>query len=58
VRKKKRRRRRKKKTMKENMIKMKCIYSSRNSISLSRKKTLQGRKEREAKVKEGVLQLW
>jgi hypothetical protein len=35
---KKKKRRRKKKTMKENMIKMKCIYSSRNSTSLSRKR--------------------
>jgi hypothetical protein len=34
--------------MKENMMKMKWLYSSRNSTSSSRK-------EREAKVKEGVL---
>jgi hypothetical protein len=33
---KKKRRRRKKKTMKENMMKMKWLYSSRNSTSSSR----------------------
>jgi hypothetical protein len=48
---------RKKKTMKENMMKMKWLYSSRNLTSSQEKKTLQGRKEREVKVKEGVLQL-
>jgi hypothetical protein len=38
--------RRKKKTMKENMMKMKCLYSSRNSTSSLRKEDLTREKEK------------
>jgi hypothetical protein len=41
---KKKKRRRKKKTMKENMMKMKWLYSSRNLTSLSRKDDLTRKK--------------
>jgi hypothetical protein len=47
-----RKEKRRKKTMIENMTKMKWFYSSRNLTSSSRNEDL---KEREAKVKEGVL---
>jgi hypothetical protein len=45
---KKKNRRRKKKTMKENMMKMKWLYSSRNSTNLSRKDDLTRKKEKKS----------
>jgi hypothetical protein len=50
--KKKKKKKRKKKTMKENMMKMKWIYSSRNSTSSSRREDLTKEKGKRSKVKE------
>jgi hypothetical protein len=49
----KKKRRRKKKTMKENMMKMKCIYSSRNSIISSREEGLTREKEKRSQCQRG-----
>jgi hypothetical protein len=51
--KKKRKRKRKKKTMKENMMKIKWLYSSRNSTSSSRKEGLIREKGKRSQCQKG-----
>jgi hypothetical protein len=52
VRKKKKMRRRKKKTVKENMINIKWLYSSRNSTSSSRREDFTREKGKRSKIKD------
>jgi hypothetical protein len=49
----KKKKKRKKKTMKENMMKMKLLYSLRNSTSLSRKEYLTREKEKRSQCQRG-----
>jgi hypothetical protein len=57
VRKKKKKKKRKKKTMKENMMKMKWRYSSRNSIRPSRKEDLTREKGKKIQCQRGCARI-